>query len=166
MRCEILPADRTMVIDLQEGAKQFAFAATGAAAAQSAFQRGPHVALFSGGGIPGPDLGCGAHGFHDLPFCDLPDFPLPDLALPNFAFPGLRSFLRGLRPGCALACVTAPSRAPSRLRPRGITRPPDKSSTRNAPATGAASTRPTSTTPPSRRMAPLREPASPWRWSY
>jgi hypothetical protein len=46
MRREILPADRTMVVDLQEGAKQLALAATGAAAAQSAFQRGPHVALF------------------------------------------------------------------------------------------------------------------------
>src|SRR6202043_2578669 len=113
MRREVLSADRAMIVDFQECAKQFALAAARAAAAQSALQRGPDVALGSRHRIRSPDLGGLAHGFHDLPFFDLP----------GPALPGLRSFLRGLRPGCAFACALMVSLAPGRLRPRGAELP-------------------------------------------
>src|SRR5258708_39864009 len=99
-----------MIGHLQECAEQLAFAAARTAATQSAFQRGPDVAFFARCGIPRPDFGLFAHGFHDLSFEDLPLFDLPRLPLP-----GLRSFLRGLRPGCALALVPDTWRLPSPL---------------------------------------------------
>src|ERR1700732_1132140 len=152
MRREIQPANRAVVVDLEEGAKQLAFAAAGAAATESALQRGPYIALLGRRGILGPNHLVGAHGFHDLPLFDLPDFASPDL----------RSFLRGLRPGCGLACGPATF---WRLPRRGAAWPSDNSSNRKAPATGAASTRRTSTTSPSRCMAPLRDPTSACRVS-
>src|SRR6185295_17534144 len=151
-------ANRAIVRGLQKGAKQLAFAAARAAAAKAALHRGPEVALLAPDGIPGPDWRRGAHRFHDLPF----------FGLPGFGLPGLRSFLRGLRPGCAfdgVTCALEPSRPPSRFLPRGMTLPSDNSSNRSAPATGAASTRRTSTTSPNRCMAPLRVPTSAWRVS-
>src|SRR3954453_7161880 len=151
-------ADRAVVIDLQEGAKQLALAAAGAAAPKAALHRGPDVALLGLHGIPGPDWRRGAHRFHDLPF----------FGLPGFGLPGLRSFLRGLRPGCAfdgVACALEPSRPPSRFLPPGIPWPSDNSTNRTVLSTGAASTRRTSTTSPNRCMAPLREPTSAWRVS-
>src|SRR5882757_4086598 len=144
---------RAMVVDLQEGAKQLAFAAARAAAAEAAFHRGPDVALRGGRGVPGPDSRRRIHRFHDLPF----------FGWPGFALPGLRSFLRGLRPGCGFALRSV--LALSRFLPRGMALPSDNSSNRSAPATGAASTRRTSTTSPSRCMAPLRDPTSAWRVS-
>src|SRR5882724_565548 len=158
VRREIEAAGRAIIGGLEESAKQFAFAATRAAATKTALHCGPEVALLGLHGIPGPDWRRGAHRFHDLPF----------FGLPGFGLPGLRSFLRGLRPGCAfdgVACALEPSRPPSRFLPRGMTWPSDNSSNRNAPATGAASTRRTSTTSPSRCMAPLRVPTSAWRVS-
>src|SRR4029450_10853073 len=150
VRREIQPANRTMIGHLQECAKQLALAAARTASAKSAFQRGPDVALFGQCGISGPDFRLLAHGFRDLSFEGPPLFYFPRLPLA-----GLRSFLRGLRPGCALAWVPDVWRVPSRLL-RGGARPSDKSSKRRAPAMGAASTRRTSTTSPSRCMAPLR----------
>src|ERR1700742_4799496 len=190
VRREVEVAHRTIVVDLEEGAKQFALATTRTAAAKAALDRGPHVALLAAGGLPGPSLlghglasqgsRCCAHGAHDLPFPDLllPDLPLPDLpgldlplpAVPGLPLPDLRSFSRELRPGYFLAgaciCALGPSPRPrSRCRPRGAIWPSDSNSKRNAPATGAASTRRTSTTSPSRCMAPLRVPTSAWRVS-
>src|SRR4051812_17846973 len=152
MRGVIQSAYLTMIVHFKEGAKQFSLAAARTAAAQPALQRGPQVALFAGHLIPGPDLGRLAHAFHDLPLFDLPDLALP----------GLRSLLRRLRPGSGFACDWRGAAVPpwSRRRPRVATRPSESSSNRNAPATGAASTRRTSTTSPSRCMAPLREPTS------
>src|ERR1043166_2722107 len=126
MRAQVQSAGRTMAVDFQEGAKQFSLTATRAAAAQPALERGPHVAFFTRGGFPGPDRGRLVHGYHDLP-----RFDLPVLLLSRFC-PDLRFFLRGLRPGCALASVwrrgAASVRAASRLRPREITRPSDNRS--------------------------------------
>src|SRR4029077_10202730 len=95
MRREVQPAGGAVIVDFQEGAKQFALTAAGAAATESALQRRPHVALLDRRGILAPDDLVCAYGFHDLPFFDLPVLPLP----------GLRSFLRGLCPGWVLACV-------------------------------------------------------------
>src|SRR5436190_11264637 len=167
MRRKIQPANRTMIGHLEECAEQLALAAAGTAAAQSAFQRGPDLALFAPCGIPRPDFRLFAHGFHDLSFEGLPLFDLPRLplaGLPRLPLAGLRSFLRGLRPGCAPAWIPDAWWMPSRLL-RGATRPSDKSSKRRAPAMGTASTRRTSTTSPSRCMAPLRDPTSAWRAS-
>jgi len=136
-----------VIIDLQKCAEQFAFTTARTAAAEAALQGDPDVALFGTRGFPGPDDRARAQAFHDLPFFDLR----------VLALPGWRSFLRGLRPGCALACCLELS---WRLWPRAIGLPSDSSSNRNAPATGAASTSRTSTTSPSRCMAPLREPTS------
>src|SRR4029450_5365529 len=107
MRRVVETADRAVVIDLQEGAKQLALAAAGAAAAKAALHCGPDVALLGVYGIPGPDWRRGAHGFHDLPLFDLPGLALPDLALadldfsnldfPNLDFPDLPTLSRGLR---------------------------------------------------------------------
>src|ERR1700722_19688743 len=150
MRSEIQPANRAAIGNLEESAEDFAFAAARTAATESALKRRPHIALLGRRGIPAPDDLVCAHGFHDLPFFDLPDLALP----------GLRSFLRGLRPGCGLACALDIPRPGSRLRPREGAWPSDSHSKRSAPATGAASTRRTSTTSPNRCMAPLREPTS------
>src|SRR4051812_3457788 len=157
MRGIIKPAHRAVIVHFQEGPKQFPLAATRATSAQAPLESGPKVTFLTCRGFPGPDLCRLVHGFHDLPFFDL------------LLLRGLRSFLRGLRPGCALAGVSreipASFGVASRRRPRGITRPSDNSSNRSAPATGAASTRRTATTSPSRCMAPLREPTSAWRAS-
>src|SRR5947209_14072904 len=154
MRAVVQPANGAMIVHFQESAKEFSFAAARTAPAQAPLERGPQVAFFACLGVPGPDFCRLVHGFHDLPFFDL------------LRLPALRSFLRGLLPGCAFARAsrTGPA-ALSRRRPRGTTRPSESSSKRNAPATGAASTRRTSTTSPSRYMAPLREPTSAWRAS-
>src|SRR3954447_990245 len=99
-----------MGVDLEEGAKQFSFAAARAAAAKAALHRAPDVALFDRTGLAGPHRGGGAYRFHDWPL----------FGLPGFGLPGLRSFLGGLRPGCAFALGSArkPSRLPLPLRPR------------------------------------------------
>jgi ribonuclease R len=109
VRREIEPANRAMVVDLQEHAKQPAFAAPRAAAEKTALHRGPQIAFFGSSNLARPDCRRRAYRFHDLPRFDLP----------GFALPGLRSFLRGLRPGCALALRSA--RGPSRFLPRGMT---------------------------------------------
>src|SRR5205085_1541 len=152
VRAEIQSANRAVIGDFQESTKQFALAAARAAAAQASLQGGPQVALFGRPGFPLPDDRLAAHGFHDLPF----------IAFPILLLPCLRSLSRGLRPGWALVCGLEAS---WRLRPRGASLPSDNSSNRSAPATGAASTRRTSTTSPNRCMAPLREPTSACRVS-
>src|SRR6202043_2477001 len=156
MRREVEVADLAVVVDLEEGAKQFSLAAARAAAAEAALQRGPDVAFLDEAGFAGPYLAGGAHGFHDLPLFDLPDFFRS----------GFRGFSRGLRPGLCLVRTFARGKAgvaASRFLPRGMSWPSDNSSNRSAPAIGTASTRRTSTTSPSRCMAPLREPTSAWR---
>src|ERR1700739_3452395 len=88
MRREVEAANRTVIVDFQEGTEQLAFAAARAAAAKAALQGGPDVAL---PGEPSPARPGFRHRLHDLP--RLP--PLP--ALSDF-FSGLRVSL-GLRPG-------------------------------------------------------------------
>jgi L-iditol 2-dehydrogenase len=61
--------------------------------------------------------------------------------------------------------ATVPLERGAEMFDRLYNRDSDSSSNRNAPATGAASTRRTSTTSPSRYMAPLREPTSACRAS-
>src|SRR5207244_1928573 len=147
---EVETASRTMIVNLQEGAKQFSLAAARAAAAKAALHRAPDVALLADSGFAGPHGGCASYRLHDLPLPDLPDFCLPRL----------RSLLREAWCGRSFsACWDfRTSRLPSRFLPRCTIRPSDSSSKRSAPATGAASTRRTSTTSPSRCMAPLRVP--------
>src|SRR4051812_9277705 len=112
-----------MIVHFQKSAKQFSLAAARTAPAQAPLEGRPQVAFFAGRGFPGPDFRRLVHGFHDLPFFDL------------LRLPALRSFLRGLRPGCAFAVVSrAAPELPFRRRPRGITLPSDSSSKRNAPA--------------------------------
>src|SRR6478752_9545876 len=151
VRGVIESAHRAVVVDLEKRAKQLALAASRAATAQAAPHCAPHVALFDRSGFAGPYCCCRVHRFHDFPLFDLPGLP------------GLRCFSRGLRPGRAFEALIGafiPSGLPSRFLPRGMTWPSDNSSNRSAPATGAASTRRTSTTSPSRCMAPLRVPTS------
>src|ERR1700761_3807528 len=117
MRREILSAVRATIGGFQEGTKQFAFAATWAAAAKAALHGLPDIALFLQRRFPAPGLR-GAYRFHDLPRFAF---------LPAFALSGLRRLSRGLRPGEIFG-----RRCAWRRWPRAGTCPSEINSNRNA----------------------------------
>src|SRR3569623_279229 len=165
---ENLSAFGTGIVGFQEGAKQFALAAGRAAAAPAAHHRSPDIAFGRSGRRRSPwerrlRHGCGR--LHRCAVHHLPRLPLPDLALPLGL--SLRIFPFGLRPAFDAAPCFMPGRPrlPNSRLPRGVFVPSERSSNRSAPATGAASTRRTSTTSPSLCMAPLRVPINACRAS-